>query len=135
MVARVIAGVLLAPGAYTEAELARANEALSALGRPPLADSDCVADTPERLAPAIPSEHARRGRWSCSTSSRATSRSAAGSPTRTRSSGTSDTEDAAAPRTGPASVALVDRHAAAASAATARRTTRRTMMTAVAVSQ
>jgi len=53
MIARVIAGVLLAPGAYTEAELARANEALSALGRPPLAEADCVADTPERLAPAI----------------------------------------------------------------------------------
>ena len=56
MVARVIAGVLLAPGTYTEAELARANEALSALGRPPLAEADCVADTPERLAPAIPPE-------------------------------------------------------------------------------
>ncbi|MEO6774773.1 MAG: AAA family ATPase [Kofleriaceae bacterium] len=56
MVARVIAGILLAPGAYTDAELARANEALSALGRPPLADHDCVAETPERLAPAVPAE-------------------------------------------------------------------------------
>src|SRR3569833_4302339 len=56
MVARVIAGVVLAPGTYTEAELARANEALTALGRTPLEEADCVADTPERLAPAIPPE-------------------------------------------------------------------------------
>src|SRR5450432_1647913 len=53
---RVIAGVLLAPGACTGDEVARANEALSALGRPPLCEADFVADTPERLAPALPPE-------------------------------------------------------------------------------
>ncbi|MEO8844217.1 MAG: AAA family ATPase [Kofleriaceae bacterium] len=56
LIARVIAGVLLAPGAMTPAELARANEALAAFGRPALADHDFVAETPERLAPAIPTE-------------------------------------------------------------------------------
>jgi MoxR-like ATPase len=53
---RVIAGVLLAPGACTGDEVARANEALSALGRPPLCEADFVADTPERLAPLLPPE-------------------------------------------------------------------------------
>jgi MoxR-like ATPase len=56
LVARVIAGVLLAPGAMTPAEVARANEALEAFGRPALAEHDFVADTPERLAPVIPTE-------------------------------------------------------------------------------
>jgi MoxR-like ATPase len=56
LVARVIAGVLLAPGAITPAELARANEALAAFGRQPLAEHDFAADTPERLAPVIPTE-------------------------------------------------------------------------------
>jgi hypothetical protein len=54
LVGRVVAGVLLAPGTFSADERARADAALSALGRPPLGDDDLVADPPERLAPAIP---------------------------------------------------------------------------------
>jgi len=53
-VARLVAGVLRATGSFTEVELARANEALSALGRPPLGEHDFVSETPETLAPHIP---------------------------------------------------------------------------------
>jgi MoxR-like ATPase len=53
---RVIAGLLLATGAPTEPELARAGDALGALGWPPLTASDLVIETPEALAPAIPPE-------------------------------------------------------------------------------
>ena len=53
-VGRMVAGVLLATGRCTPQELARANEALSALSRPPLGEDDFVADTPEALAPQIP---------------------------------------------------------------------------------
>ena len=53
-VARLVAGVLRATGSFTEAELARANEALSALGRPPLTEHDFVSETPETLAAQIP---------------------------------------------------------------------------------
>jgi len=59
-VGRVIAGMLLATGQPGEDELARANEGLSALGRPPLVlpvpDGDFVSETPETLAPLIPPE-------------------------------------------------------------------------------
>ena len=50
---RLVAGVLRATGAFTPAELERANQALSALGRPPLAEHDFVSETPETLAPMI----------------------------------------------------------------------------------
>jgi len=53
-VSRVIAGVLIATGELDPARVVRANEALSALGRPPLADHDFVGQTPEMLAPTIP---------------------------------------------------------------------------------
>ena len=53
---RVIAGVLLATGAPTAPELARAGVALGALGWPPLTERDLVIETPETLAPAIPPE-------------------------------------------------------------------------------
>jgi MoxR-like ATPase len=101
MVARAIAGVLLAPGAYTEAELARANEALSALGRPALAESDCVAETPERLAPTIPPELR-------AALAELLYELAGDEPIRRRLADAyaqlwhQDTEDAATPRTGPA---------------------------------
>jgi MoxR-like ATPase len=52
--ANVVAGVLLAHGNTTAEEVARANEGLAALGRPPLEQTDFVAETPERLAPMIP---------------------------------------------------------------------------------
>ncbi|MBL9015694.1 MAG: AAA family ATPase [Myxococcales bacterium] len=52
--------MLLATGQPGEDELARANEGLSALGRPPLVlpvpDGDFVSETPETLAPLIPPE-------------------------------------------------------------------------------
>ncbi len=52
-VGRLIAGILRATGSYTQQELARANDALSALSRPPLAEHDFVSLTPEQLAPQI----------------------------------------------------------------------------------
>jgi len=52
----VVANLLLASGGVEPHELARANAGLAALGRPPLADRDAVADTPEALAPRIPVE-------------------------------------------------------------------------------
>ena len=52
-VGRLVAGVLRATGSFTPEELARANAALSALNRPPLAEADFVAETPETLAPQI----------------------------------------------------------------------------------
>jgi len=53
---RVVAGLLLAPGSYTEAELARVTAGLAALGRPPLTETDLVSETPELLAPLVPVE-------------------------------------------------------------------------------
>jgi len=53
---RVVASVLLATGDFTPNELARANDALAALGRPALAESDRVIASPEELAPVIPVE-------------------------------------------------------------------------------
>jgi MoxR-like ATPase len=55
-IGRVVAGVLLATGQPTASDLERAAQGLSALGRPPLADGDFVIETPETLAPVIPSE-------------------------------------------------------------------------------
>ncbi len=55
-VGRVVANLLLAPGQLTEGEVAQANAGLRQLGRPPLTDEDAVAETPEMLAPQIPSE-------------------------------------------------------------------------------
>jgi MoxR-like ATPase len=52
-VGQVVAGLLLATGAPTPHELARAAVGLSALGRPPLAEADFVIETPEALAAAI----------------------------------------------------------------------------------
>ncbi|HEY5924753.1 MAG TPA: MoxR family ATPase [Kofleriaceae bacterium] len=53
---RVVASVLHATGSFTQHELIRANDALSALSKPPLSEHDFVSDTPERLAPQIPEE-------------------------------------------------------------------------------
>jgi MoxR-like ATPase len=53
---RALAGMVLATGAPTDAELARGNEALAALGWPPFAAQDLVLESPEALAPAIPVE-------------------------------------------------------------------------------
>ena len=50
---RALASVVLAAGEPSEAELARANEALAALGWSPLAPADRVRETPEALAPRI----------------------------------------------------------------------------------
>jgi len=55
-IGRVVAGVLLATGEPTAIDLERAAHGLSALGRPPLGDHDFVIETPEKLAPMIPSE-------------------------------------------------------------------------------
>ncbi len=55
-VGEVVAQVLFATGETTEAALARANDGLSALGRPPLTQDDCTRATPEQLAPLIPEE-------------------------------------------------------------------------------
>jgi MoxR-like ATPase len=55
-VGRVIAGVVLATGECTRADFERANQAMDALGRPPLGEHDLVAGTPEQLAPMIPDE-------------------------------------------------------------------------------
>jgi MoxR-like ATPase len=54
-VGRVVANVLLATGGVRDDEVARANAGLAALGLPPLGPADSVADTPEALAPVIPS--------------------------------------------------------------------------------
>jgi MoxR-like ATPase len=51
---RVVAGVLIAAGQPTAGDIARANDGLSALGRPPLAESDFTGETPEALASRIP---------------------------------------------------------------------------------
>jgi MoxR-like ATPase len=51
---RVVAGVLIAAGRPTATDVARANDGLSALGRPPLAEGDFGGETPEALAPRIP---------------------------------------------------------------------------------
>jgi MoxR-like ATPase len=50
---RAIAGIVLATGAPTPDEVARANAGLAALGWSPLTQADCVAETPEALAPRI----------------------------------------------------------------------------------
>jgi MoxR-like ATPase len=55
-IARVVASVLRAPGGCTPDEIARANDGLSALGRPGLVERDFEVDTPEALAPVIPHE-------------------------------------------------------------------------------
>jgi len=46
--------VLCACGQPSAEAVARANEGLSALGRPPLVDTDATGETPETLAPVIP---------------------------------------------------------------------------------
>jgi len=56
-IGRAVAGVLLATGHWTQTELDRAQEGLSALGRPPLCEADFVSETPETLAPLIPDEY------------------------------------------------------------------------------
>ena len=53
---RVVASVLLATGTASADEIARANTGLAALGRPPLVQSDASGETPEQLAPEVPSE-------------------------------------------------------------------------------
>ena len=53
-VGRVVASVLLAAGPAAPDAVARANQALGALGRPPLVDRDLVLATPEELAPLVP---------------------------------------------------------------------------------
>ncbi|MBX3157004.1 MAG: AAA family ATPase [Deltaproteobacteria bacterium] len=55
-VGRVVASVLRASGAATPGEVARANEALAAVGRPPIERADFTGDTPEALAPLVPVE-------------------------------------------------------------------------------
>jgi MoxR-like ATPase len=55
-VGRVVATVLFAGGSVTPEAVARANQGLARLGRPPLGDGDQVAATPEELAPVIPVE-------------------------------------------------------------------------------
>src|SRR5579871_2669702 len=53
---RVVAGLLLSTGTPPADEVARANQGLRRLGRPPLAEGDFVVETPEQLAPLIPVE-------------------------------------------------------------------------------
>jgi len=53
---RVISGVLLATGQPSGGDLARANEAMSALGWPALNANDFVVETPESLAETVPIE-------------------------------------------------------------------------------
>ena len=55
-VGTVVASVLFASGDPDPREIARANDGLSALGRPPLVQADVAAQTPETLAPLIPVE-------------------------------------------------------------------------------
>jgi MoxR-like ATPase len=52
----VVAGVLLATGTADPSDIARANTALVALGRPALTDADCIVATPEQLAAHVPRE-------------------------------------------------------------------------------
>jgi MoxR-like ATPase len=52
----IVAGILVATGGYTAEELAHANSGLATLGRPILAQSDIVGETPETLAPRVPVE-------------------------------------------------------------------------------
>jgi MoxR-like ATPase len=52
----IVAGVLMAPGTFTQAELDAANHGLAALNRPALVQTDLVADSPEALAPGLPRE-------------------------------------------------------------------------------
>ncbi len=56
-IGRVVAGVLRATGAMTAPELEYANAGLRALGLPALREADFVSETPETLAPKVPSEH------------------------------------------------------------------------------
>ncbi|MEO8700489.1 MAG: MoxR family ATPase [Kofleriaceae bacterium] len=51
-----VAGVLVATGTYTAEELASANAGLATLGRPALAQTDVVGETPEMLAVRVPIE-------------------------------------------------------------------------------
>ena len=53
-VGSVVAGILLAHGNPTADEVTRANAGLQQLGRPPLAQADFVAESPERLAALVP---------------------------------------------------------------------------------
>ncbi len=55
-IGRVVAGILLATGDATAADIERANAGLRELGRAPLAERDFVSETPEMLAPKIPLE-------------------------------------------------------------------------------
>jgi MoxR-like ATPase len=55
-VGQVVAGVLLATGGASAAEVERANAALSALGRPALSEADLSAATPEQLGGTVPEE-------------------------------------------------------------------------------
>ena len=55
-VGSVVAAVLCASGQPDRESIGRANDGLSALGRPALADGDLSSETPETLAPLIPSE-------------------------------------------------------------------------------
>ena len=55
-VGRVVASVLLAGGQPDAADVARADESLARLGRPPLAAHDATPATPEELAPLVPAE-------------------------------------------------------------------------------
>jgi MoxR-like ATPase len=52
----VVGGLLVAWEKPSEHEIERANAGLSALGRPPLTESDFASDTPETHAPHIPEE-------------------------------------------------------------------------------
>jgi MoxR-like ATPase len=53
---RVISGLVLATGTPTSDDIARADDALRALGWPPLGQRDWVSETPETLAPVVPVE-------------------------------------------------------------------------------
>ena len=51
-----VANLLLATGSATDDEVARANAGLASLGLLPLTSHDATPNTPEALAPQIPSE-------------------------------------------------------------------------------
>jgi MoxR-like ATPase len=55
-VSRVVATVLLASGTPSAEDIARGNQGLARLGRPPLAAHDATPATPEELARAVPGE-------------------------------------------------------------------------------
>src|ERR1700722_11584422 len=55
-VSRVVATVLLASGTPSAEDVARGNQGLARLGRPPLAQHDATPATPEELARAVPRE-------------------------------------------------------------------------------